>query len=529
MDVRGLLKFLLFLLVLALVGGAAAWLWSPRAEGPGIDLRQPDRFIGQATPLDLRVEAPGGRFARVDVTLEQGGRSFPVFALAQPAQGDVRQESAERLYIMRTVGKREIPELQPGPARLVVRAARPVLFGLREAESVAARDVEVRLDPPRIAVLSTLHYINHGGAELVVYRATPTDVESGVRVGDQTYPGFPASGAGIAADESTKVAFFALLHDQDLNTPISLYARDPAGNEAAAPLDHRAFPKPFARSRIDIDDRFLQQVVPAIAATTPDMGLSTAPGDLPMSFLRINGELRMRNSRTIAELARKTTPQMHWKDAFQPLTNAAVEARFADNRTYFYRGTEIDRQVHLGFDLAVTERIPVLAAHNGIVIHAGDLGIYGNTVVIDHGLGVQSLYAHLSSMDVKTGDRVEKGHPIGRSGMTGLAAGDHLHFTMLVGGHPVNPVEWWDPKWMQDRVLRKIAEAGSPATAVRQRRTASPVLARRVARATRPRPSRGCVTAGPPTRVRVGVPAAGSPPCTPARWGAIMNGRRESE
>lgn len=457
---RALLKFLTLLLVLGLIVGAAAWFWSGRAEGPRIEIRQPDKFIGQASALDLLVESPGGQFARVEVGLEQRGRTYPVFTLAQPAQADVRQESAERLYIMRTIGKRDVPELQSGPARIVVRAARPVLFGLRQAESEAVRDVEVRLEPPRVAVLSTFHYINHGGAEFVVYRATPADVESGVRVGDQTYPGFPASGAGIQADESMRVAVFALLHDQDLNTPIALYARDLAGNAATAALDHRPFPKPFARSRIAIEDRFLQQVVPAIAATTPDLALSTAPADLLSSFLRINGDLRMRNSQTIADQARKSSPQMLWKDAFQPLGNAAVEARFADNRTYLYQGKEVDRQVHLGFDLAVTQRIPVLAAHNGIVVYAGDLGIYGNCVIVDHGLGVQSLYAHLSSIDVKEGDRVEKGRQLGRSGMTGLAAGDHLHFTMLVNGHPVNPVEWWDPKWMQDRVLRKIAEAG---------------------------------------------------------------------
>lgn len=454
------LKFVTILVVLAVVVGVAAWFWSARAEGPRIEIRAPDRFIGQATPLDLVVESPGGQFARIEIGLEQGGRTYPVFTLAQPAQANVRQESADRIYIMRTIGKREVPELQPGPARIVVRAARPLLFGFREAESEVARNVDVRLEPPRVAVLSTLHYINHGGAELVVYRATPSDVASGVRVGDHTYPGFPASGAGIQSDDSMRVAFFALLHDQDLNTPISLYARDAAGNEASTPIDHRAFPKPFARSRIEIGDRFLQQVVAAIAATTPDLALSTAPDDLLTSFLRINGDLRRRNSQTIAEQARKTTPQMLWKDAFQPLGNAAVEAQFADNRTYYYQGKEIDRQVHLGFDLAVTQRIPVLAAHHGVVVYAGDLGIYGSCIIVDHGLGVQSLYAHLSSIDVKEGDRVEKGRLLGRSGMTGLAAGDHLHFTMLVNGQPVNPVEWWDPKWMQDRVLRKVAEAG---------------------------------------------------------------------
>jgi murein DD-endopeptidase MepM/ murein hydrolase activator NlpD len=57
---------------------------------------------------------------------------------------------------------------------------------------------------------------------------------------------------------------------------------------------------------------------------------------------------------------------------------------------------------------------------------------------------------------------VTKGQELGRSGSTGLAGGDHLHFTMLVQGVPVNPVEWWDPHWIQDRVMRKLGEAGQP-------------------------------------------------------------------
>jgi murein DD-endopeptidase MepM/ murein hydrolase activator NlpD len=453
-------KFMTVVVLLGLVGGGGAWFWAGREAGPIIEIQQPDRFIGQVTSLGLMVESPDGQFARVDVTLEQGDQSYPVFSLDQPTEGDVRQETAERIYVIRPIGKQDMPELQPGPARIVVRASRPVLYGLREAESQLTRDVEIRLEPPRVQVLSTLHYVNHGGAEFVVYRATPSDVDSGVRVGDYTYPGFPASGAGIPGDEAMRVAFFALRHDQDLNTPISVYASDPAGNEATTPLVHRAFPKQFARSRIGIDERFVQRVVPAIAATTPDMALSTDPGDLVASFVRINSDLRQQNAETIAEYARSTSPEMLWRSAFQALGNASVEAGFADNRTYFYEGEEIDRQVHLGFDLAVTQHIPILAAHAGIVVRAEDLGIYGNCVIVDHGLGVQSLYAHLSSFDVNVGDRVEQGQTLGRSGMTGLAGGDHLHFTMLVNGQAVNPVEWWDPQWMQDRVLRKITEAG---------------------------------------------------------------------
>ena len=457
---RGLIKFLLIFLLLVAVGGGAAWMWAGRSAGPAIKIRQPERFVGQATTLDLLVDSPGGKFSQLDVTLEQAGKTYPVFTLAQPSQGGVRQESADRLFVMRPIGKRDIPQLQAGPARIVVRAARPVMFGLRHIESSMTRDVQVQLEPPRVSVLSTLHYVNHGGAEFVVYRATPANIESGVRVGDHTYPGFPASGAGIKADDATKVAFFALLHDQDLNTPVTVYGKDEAGNQVSAPLDVRAFPKPFSRSRIAIDDRFLGRVVPAIGAHVPDMQLSSTQPDLLASFLRINGELRRKNAGTIQDLAKKTSHEMLWKDAFQPLGNASVEARFADNRTYIYQGKDVDQQVHLGFDLAVTEHIPVLAANRAIVLYAADLGIYGNCVILDHGMGVQSLYGHLSSIDVKPGDTVDKGQTLGRSGMTGFAAGDHLHFTMLVNGQPVNPVEWWDQKWMQDRVFRKIAEAG---------------------------------------------------------------------
>jgi murein DD-endopeptidase MepM/ murein hydrolase activator NlpD len=457
---RGLLKFLLILVLIVAVVGGAAWMWAGRSDGPAIQIRQPGRFIGQATNLDLLVDSPGGKFSRLDVSVEQNGNSYPIFTLAQPSQGGVRQESADRLFVMRPIGKRDIPQLQAGPARIVVRAARPVLYGIRDVESSLTKDVQVQLEPPRVAVLSTLHYVNHGGAEFVVYRATPANVESGIQVGDHAYPGFPASGAGIKADDATKVAFFALLHDQDLNTPVTVYARDEAGNQVSAPLDVQAFPKPFSRSRIPIDDRFLGRVVPAIASNVPEMQLPTGPSDLLPSFLKINGELRRKNGATIAELAKKSTPEMLWKDAFQPLGNASVEAKFADNRTYVYQGKDVDQQVHLGFDLAVTQHIPVLAANRAIVQHAADLGIFGNCVILDHGLGVQTLYGHLSSINVKPGDRVEKGQTLGLSGMTGLAAGDHLHFTVLVDGQPVNPVEWWDTKWMQDRVFRKIGAAG---------------------------------------------------------------------
>ena len=453
-----------FLILLVLGGGTAgaAWFLAGREAGPAIELKSPAKFIGQAGSLEMFVDAPGGQLTRLTATLTQGDQAIPVFALDGPPgdAAEVKQATSDRLWVIRPLGKKAQPALVPGKATLTVTAGRPVLFGYREAVSTITRDLEVRLDPPRIAVVSLHHFLNLGGSEFVVLRATPPDVEAGVRVGDLSFAAFPGSAVGLT-DPSLKVAFFALPYDQDAAVPVTVFARDEAGNESTARMDRQPFPKRFQRSRIPIDQGFLDRVVPTIASNTPALGLTVNAGaDLLPAFLTINRDLRQQNNQSIAALAAKTAPEMRWQESFAQLGNTQVESRFADHRTYFFDGKEIDQQTHLGFDLASTQQAPVTASNRGVVVHAAYLGIYGNCVVVDHGLGVQSLYAHLSSMDVKEGDAVEKGQTLGRSGTTGLAGGDHLHFTMLVGGVQVNPVEWWDPHWMQDRVFRKIREAG---------------------------------------------------------------------
>jgi len=375
----------------------------------------------------------------------------------------VTRVDRNRLVVTRPLGKQSVPELQSGAAKVVVTASRPSFLKLRQLTSTASKDFQVRLEPPRIAVLSTHHYVNHGGSEMVVYKATPDDIASGVRVGDVEYPGFPASGAGVeGADPSVKVAFFALLHDQPLNAPIAAFARDEAGNQAKASFIDNAFEKPFKKSRIEIDDKFINRVVPEIVEHSPELKM-TAPSqegpEMLAAFLRVNGELRKINADQIAAFAAKTAAKKLWDGPFVQLGNSKVEASFADHRTYIYKGKEVDQQTHLGFDLAVTQHVPVVAAAAGTIVNASWLGIYGNCVIIDHGLGVQSLYGHLMSFDVKVGDTVTRGQQVGRSDSTGLAGGDHLHFTLLVGGHMVNPVEWWDAHWMTDRVDRKLKEA----------------------------------------------------------------------
>lgn len=461
-------RALVAIVVIALGSGAAAWFMAGREAGPAIEIKSPGAFIGQKSSLELFVDAPAGKLTRLTAALTQGGKAMHVFSLddATGTSGDVKQASSDRLWIIRPLGKASQPELVAGPATLTITAARPVLFGWREAETTVTKDITVRLEPPRVGVVSTHHFLNLGGSEFVVLRATPPDVSAGVTVAGVSFPAFPGASVGLA-DPALKVAFFALPFDQDANTPVTAFARDEAGNEATANVERQAFPKVFQRSRIPIDTNFLSRVVPAIASNTPALGVKT--DDLLAAFLTINRDLRQQNNASIAALAAKTAPEMLWKDAFAQLGNTQVESRFADHRTYMFEGKEVDQQTHLGFDLASTQQAPVTASNRGVVVHAAYLGIYGNCVIVDHGLGVQSLYAHLSTIDVKEGDPVEKGQTLGRSGTTGLAGGDHLHFTMLVGGVQVNPVEFWDGHWMEDRVFRKIREAGGNAPAPAQK------------------------------------------------------------
>ena len=452
----------LVVLVALIVGGILVWVNAGKAPGPAIEITGP-AVIGRTGEVSVSVVTPKGALKRLEVVLAQDATTVPVFMLTQNNASQLTV-AGDRVSITRPSGKNVVPELKQGNAEIRVTAVRPVFFGLREAAATQKRGVEVRLLPPQIAVVSSFHYVNHGGSEAVVYRVTPPDAQSGVKVGNYEYPGYPASGAGIASgDPALRIAFFAHLWDQDQSTPIRVYARDSVGNESSGSFDYRVFPKQFRASRIELDDAFLAKVVPPIVQNSPELKVDD-PSDLLAAYLKINRDLRKMNNETITKLAAQTSPEILWRGPFKQLTNTAVEAGFADQRTYLYKGKEVDRQVHLGFDLASLAGAPVKAANRGRVLHAGWLGIYGNCVILDHGMGLMSLYAHLSSIEVQVGDMVDLDKELGRSGSTGLAGGDHLHFTMLVAGNAVTPIDWWSAQWVQDRVTRKLNDAGAPAT-----------------------------------------------------------------
>ncbi|MBM4281768.1 MAG: M23 family metallopeptidase [Deltaproteobacteria bacterium] len=465
------------LVAVAVVGGLVALgaggvaLWAGRQTGgvPSITLDVPEA-VGPRGALKVTVDEPMRGI--VDVTVEVSGaglaprvltevhRPPPASAFSPPGEAQVELSAA--------CGKDALPGLQEGTLTVRVTATRVGTWLSQPEPVVVERAVAVRLTPPTVAAQSSFVHVAQGGAEVVVYEVSAGSVFDGVLVERPTTDAGPVApwvfpGAPLPGGPTTRrFAFFVVPYDEEgaedvVKARVRVFAEDALGNRATAGgVVHKAFARPMGKDTIELKDPFLAKVTAETYAQTPDLPKKGAPLD---DYLQLNRELRRRNNDFLVELAKQSQPRFLWTKVFVPFDNAAIKGAFADRRTYRRNGAVVDTQDHLGFDLARVERSPVGAGNDGAVLFAGYLGIYGNCVVLDHGFGVMTLYAHLSGIDVKVGDSVVRGAVLGRTGATGLAGGDHLHFTTLVHGRPTNPIEWWDAHWIADRVKLKLGDA----------------------------------------------------------------------
>jgi murein DD-endopeptidase MepM/ murein hydrolase activator NlpD len=358
--------------------------------------------------------------------------------------------SSEEIHV--EVGKNTVAELKPGTAIVRVTAGRAGVLFWTPAPVTAQIELPVRLVPPTLQVLSTFHYVSRGGSEAVVYRVGETTRRDGVQAGTRFFPGYPLPG-GSPGD---RFALFAVAYDMEDAASVRLIAEDAAGNVAQQKFINEFFPKPIRHDVIHLSDTFLQKVTTEIMSQTPSL---TDKGNLLDNYLQLNRDLRKTNDTFLEQLSQKTQPAFLWREPFLPMGNTAIKANFAERRSYIYDGKTVDEQNHLGLDMASVRSDPVPASNDGVVAFAGYLGIYGNCVVIDHGYGVETLYGHLSSIAVKEGQQVKRGETLGRSGSTGLAGGDHVHFAVMLRGLPVTPIEWFDSKWIKDRLKLKLGAA----------------------------------------------------------------------
>jgi murein DD-endopeptidase MepM/ murein hydrolase activator NlpD len=449
------IKSRLIILVCIIVILPVAWILVVRLEGekPSITLELPSPSLGKTQELSLSVSDAKSGVRRIWIGLIKDGKEVDLFKKDLPFAGLIRggivhQESFKILVEPVKMG------ITDGKAILRMVARDYSWRGwLQGNTTYLEKDVIIDTHAPEVGILSKAHNVNQGGAGLVIFRVSEACPKSGVFVGENFFPGYP----GVFKDNNILIAFFALNYEQGPGTKIFVSATDFAGNNSRAGFPHYIKRKVFKKDVLEISDRFLNWKMAEF-----DVDIST-DSQTPMmdKFLKVNRQVRIDNFKQILNIVQNTDKKLYWKGAFLRLPNSARRAGFADHRIYKYKGHIIDRQTHMGIDLASVAQSPVFASNTGKVVFAEGLGIYGKTVIIDHGFGLFSMYSHLSSFNVKKDQMVSKGEIIGRTGVTGLAGGDHLHFGMLVHNTFVNPVEWWDASWIKNNISDKIDTVSS--------------------------------------------------------------------
>ncbi len=457
----------LVLLLAAVAGvGIGAAVYTGRAVGgvPVIEIVSDKDAVGQRTAITVSVKEPvrgivdvvvtANGAGLVDVVLAEVHNPPPAQAWDPPTMTETKLDTA--------VGKQLQAALTEGKLTITVTASRVGTWFDSPAPSSTTMELPVKLTPPTVMPQSSTVDVAQGGAEAVVYDVGEGSVRDGVVVTRKDgstweFPGSPLPGAA----GNRHFVLFAVPYDEDgteadVRDRVRLFAEDVVGNRSTATFVHKFIARPMPKDTIVLKDAFLQKVTSEIYGQTQGL---TKSGDALADYLKVNRELRAANNAHLVELAKQTKQQFLWTQTFEPFNNASIKGAFADRRTYRYNDADVDTQDHLGFDLARVERSPVNAGNDGVVVLASYFGIFGNCVVIDHGYGVMTLYAHLSSIDTTVGAAVTRGQIIGKTGATGLAGGDHLHFTTLLHGRAVNPIEWWDGHWIADRLKLKLGEA----------------------------------------------------------------------
>ncbi|MGH7289296.1 MAG: M23 family metallopeptidase [Myxococcota bacterium] len=444
----------LVLVLLAGALGAGGWL---RCEGERATLTGPERLHVGRSGTSVRVEAVDleSGIRQLELRVVQGAHEQSIGKIARPGNlvlGGARgvPEPIEAVLNVDEHGLRE------GEALLVANVTdwswRRWLTG---NETRLEIPVHVDLTKPRVSVETGQTYVERGGAGAVVYRVSEDTQRDGVLVGDVFFPGRPFPG-----DAKRRIALFAIPRDVAPAPRIAVVAADLAGNEAAASWPVNLEERVFDDVRIDLGSAFLQAKVRELAES-----VGVEEPDALDAFRKINSETRAENEAKIRSIIAKSADEPLFEGVFVQMRNSMVTSRFAERRSYYYDDVKVSEAIHYGYDLASTAGAPIEASNRGRVLFAGELGIYGNCVILDHGLGLTSLYGHLAQIDVKEGALVEKNESLGRSGSSGLAGGDHLHFAMLVGDSYVDPTEWWDAKWVAEKVKSRLGGGETTAAA----------------------------------------------------------------
>ena len=429
----------MFFLAIAVVGAIAFFKYYER-EKPQITFHGDISSFGLTKEVKFTVSDSRSGISLIEIVLTQGDKSAKIYGKKFSRLGFFEHDGPKKLEETVTLVSSALG-FADGKAELQV-TVRDFSFWSWMAgnETIMTYPVSLDTHPPKISILHSTRYVSPGGSGMVIYKIDDAVEKHGLTVNGQFNPGFPVSGE----EDDRFVAFFGLPYLTEKIDKAVVSASDPAGNEGNAAFGMILKKQNFKQDRINISDNFLNLKIPEFAQE-----YSQLSGSLVDQFVYVNSKIRQENYQAIVKSCAAPSPLRLWHGPFERMARSSRMAGFAEFRTYYYNDEKIDNQVHLGVDLASTKRAEIHAANRGNVVFADYLGIYGNTIILDHGQGIFSLYSHLSEIGVAVGELKDKGTVIGLSGTTGMAGGDHLHFSILINGIFVNPVEWWDKQWLQ--------------------------------------------------------------------------------
>lgn len=421
-------------------------------ERPTIALERELAVLGQKTKVAVLISDAKSGLKEFRVLVRQGKKEMVALD---------RQLGRSNFLAKGVPSLQEIVEidaaalgLHDGPAELRLEARDLSWWQwLRGNQTLNVYPVEVDTKAPLLRMVDTpAAGFKPGGSGIIVYGASKELFQHGITIDGIFHPGFPIP----TRKDGVYGAIIGIPYDTEAIKEAVITGSDRAGNQSRQPITIKLHPVKKRSDSITLSENFLNTKIPEFAQYYPEL---KQKGSQIEQFLFVNNEVRKQNAERIKEVCSHTDPERHWQGAFVRMERSSPMAGFAQYRTYYYQDKEVDNQVHLGVDLASLQRAEVGAANNGKVVFADYLGIYGNMVIIDHGQGVFSLYSHMSEIQVKVGTMVKTGDVLGRTGTTGMAGGDHLHFAMLINGVFVTPVEWWDEHWIKDNVLLFMQEA----------------------------------------------------------------------
>ncbi len=441
----------LFMLIVVAAAGVMVWAYlNDKLEGKAPDVLLSDNIthVGKSTQIQASLLDDGSGLREAKISIVQNHRQIVLWESNFVAQLVGSNKVINQQDIKLSVNAQELGLVQ-GPATLVVEC-RDNSWRRFMRGNVMLREfpVQVVLAPPRAALINSNIYINRSGVGVAIYRVTETATISGVKLGDDFYPGF----AAWPEKPDIRVCYFAFPDTVDRNAAPRLVATDSVGTSTTTSLPVRLRWRDFKTDTITLSDHFLDMVVERFG--------DRAPAGVPLQvFMWVNKDLRERSNQMLKQAVAYSEPRQLWRGAFlRP--SGKMMSDFVENRNYVYQGERVGTSVHYGLDLADVAFSPVKAAADGRVVFAGDMGVYGNTVIVDHGLNLFTLYAHLSSMEVAVGQNVALGEKIATTGSTGFSFGDHLHFSCIIGSKFVTPYEWWDSHWIADNVETHYKQAG---------------------------------------------------------------------